>query len=77
MFVPQTLQSCLYAVRRVMLLAGLAAVTTIVVTWSMSMFAKPKLVGKADALATIWLSELIEIMERHGRKLPVESWDLF
>ena len=77
MFVPQTPQSCLDAVRRVMLLAGLAAVTAIVVVWSMSTFAKPKLVGKADALATIWLSELIEIMERHGRKLPVESWDPF
>jgi hypothetical protein len=60
-----------------MLLAGLAAVTTIVVTWSMSTLAKPKLVGKVDALATIWLSELIEIMERHGRKLPVESRDPF
>lgn len=76
MFVRQTLQSCLYVMRNVML-AGLAAVTTIVVTWSMSTFAKPKLVGKADALATIWLSELIEIMERHGRELPVKSWDPF
>ena len=76
MFVRQTLQSCLYVMRNVML-AGLATVTTIFVVWSMSTFAKPKLVGKADALATIWLSELIEIMERHGRKLPVESWDPF
>jgi hypothetical protein len=45
MFVRQTLQSCLYMMRNVML-AGLAAVITIFVVWSMSTFAKPKLVGK-------------------------------
>ena len=71
MFVRQTLQSCLYVMRNVML-AGLAAVTTIF--WSMSTFAKPKLVGKADASATIWPHE---IMKQHGRNLLVEYWDPF
>jgi hypothetical protein len=73
MFVRQTLQSCLYVMRNVML-AGLAAVTTIFVVWSMSTFAKPKLVGKADASATIWPHE---IMKLHGRNLLVEYWDPF
>ena len=76
MFVRQTLQSCLYVMRSVML-AGLAAVTTIFVVWSMSTFAKPTLVGEANASATIWLSEIVEIMERHGRNLPFEYRDPF
>ena len=73
MFVRQTLQSCLYVMRSVML-AGLAAVTTIFVVWSMSTFAKPKLVGKADVSATIWPHE---IMMQHGGNLLVEYWDPF
>ena len=76
MFFPQTLQSCLYAMRHITL-AGLAAVTTIVVVWSMSTFAKPTLVGEANASATIWLSEIVEIMEGHGRNLPFEYRDPF
>jgi hypothetical protein len=52
-------------------------VTTIVVVWSMSTFAKPTLVGEANASATIWLSEIVEIMERHGRNLPFEYRDPF
>ena len=73
-FVRRTLQSCSYAMNNVML-AGLAAVTTIVVIWSMSTFAKPKLVGEVEnASATIWPHE---IMKRHGGNLPAEYWDPF
>jgi hypothetical protein len=73
-FVRRTLQGYSYAKSNVML-AGLAAVTTIVVVWSMATFAKPKLAGKVEnASATFWT---LELMERHGRNLPAEYWDPF
>jgi hypothetical protein len=65
--------------RRITLVTAIcvAAATTIVVGWKLGAPAPTAGIATAEAAAAANLIAPFELMVRHGKNLPVESWDAF
>ena len=60
--------------RRIIILAAIAAIAATTAVWSIAMFAKPKVAGQARATETSAPVSPHEIMVKQGRSIPVEYW---
>ena len=60
--------------RRIIILAAIAAIAATTAVWSIAMFAKPTVAGQARATETSAPVSPHEIMVKQGRSIPVEYW---
>jgi hypothetical protein len=63
-----------HEMRRMIILAAMAVIAATTAIWSIVMFAKPQVVGDAQATDTPAQISPHEIMIKQGSILPVEYW---
>jgi hypothetical protein len=63
--------------RKIIVLAAIAVIAATAAVWSIATFARPKVGGQLQATETSAPISAHEIMVKHGKTLPVESWDAF
>jgi hypothetical protein len=61
--------------RKFIILTAIVAIALTAVVWSISTLARPKFAGKVEGASAPISAH--EIMVKHGKTLPVESWDAF
>jgi hypothetical protein len=61
--------------RKLIILTAIVAIAATAVIWSIATVARPKFSGKVEEASAPIAPH--EIIVKHGKPLPVESWDAF